>query len=87
MLCMGKNDRALILQVLSGNKEAYGALVLSHTQCLFRVAPSVTTMPRAQGTSGTMRHLYAGSRAAVRWPWFHSIRTMSKGVLQSTERS
>ncbi len=35
---MGKNDHAAIRAVLSGDKEAYAALVARHSQTLFRVA-------------------------------------------------
>jgi RNA polymerase sigma-70 factor (ECF subfamily) len=39
---MGKNDHATIRAVLSGDKEAYGALVERHSQTLFRVAFRIT---------------------------------------------
>ena len=39
---MDKNDHAAIQAVLSGNKEAYGALVVRHSQSLFRVAFRIT---------------------------------------------
>ena len=42
MFCMGKNDHAAIQAVLSGDKEAYGALVKQHSQSLFRVAWRIT---------------------------------------------
>jgi len=42
MLRMDRNDHAAIQAVLSGNKEAYGALVLRHSQSLFRVAFRIT---------------------------------------------
>ena len=42
MLRMDKNDHAAIQAVLSGNKEAYGALVVRHSQSLFRVAFRIT---------------------------------------------
>src|ERR1700683_3819906 len=42
MLRMGKNDQAAIRAVLSGDKEAYGALVVRHSQSLFRVAFRIT---------------------------------------------
>ena len=39
---MGMNDHAAIQAVLSGNTEAYGALVVRHSQSLFRVAFRIT---------------------------------------------
>jgi len=42
MLCMGKNDHAAIQAILSGDKEAYGALVVRHSPSLFRVAWRIT---------------------------------------------
>jgi RNA polymerase sigma-70 factor (ECF subfamily) len=42
MFCMGKNDHAAISAILAGNKEAYGALVMRHSQSLFRVAFRIT---------------------------------------------
>ena len=42
MFCMGKNDRAAISAILAGDKEAYGALVMRHSQSLFRVAFRIT---------------------------------------------
>src|SRR5271166_3021036 len=42
MFRMGKNDHAAIRAVLSGDKEAYGALVARHSQSLFRVAFRIT---------------------------------------------
>ncbi|MGA2217670.1 MAG: RNA polymerase sigma factor [Terracidiphilus sp.] len=39
---MDRNDHAAIQAVLAGNKEAYGALVLRHSQSLFRVAFRIT---------------------------------------------
>jgi len=39
---MDKNDHAAIQAVLSGNKEAYGALVRRHSHSLFRVAFRIT---------------------------------------------
>jgi len=42
MLRMDRNDHAAIQAVLAGNKEAYGALVLRHSQSLFRVAFRIT---------------------------------------------
>jgi RNA polymerase sigma-70 factor (ECF subfamily) len=39
---MGKNDHAVIKAILSGDKEAYGALVKAHSQTLFRVAWRIT---------------------------------------------
>jgi RNA polymerase sigma-70 factor (ECF subfamily) len=39
---MGKHDPALIRDILSGNKEAYGALVKSHSPKLFRLAFRIT---------------------------------------------
>ncbi|MGD0939108.1 MAG: RNA polymerase sigma factor [Terracidiphilus sp.] len=42
MVRMDKNDHAAIRAVLSGDKEAYGALVMRHSQSLFRVAFRIT---------------------------------------------
>ena len=42
MFCMGKNDHAAIQAILSGDKEAYGALVKQHSSSLFRVAWRIT---------------------------------------------
>ena len=42
MFRMGKDDRARIQAVLSGDKEAYGALVVRHSQTLFRLAYRIT---------------------------------------------
>src|ERR1017187_324940 len=39
---MDKNDHAAIRAILSGDKEAYGALVVRHSQSLFRVAFRIT---------------------------------------------
>ena|ERR1035441_5760697 len=39
---MGKNDHATIRAVLSGDKEAYGALVTQHSRGIFRVAYRIT---------------------------------------------
>jgi RNA polymerase sigma-70 factor (ECF subfamily) len=39
---MGKNDHAAIQAILSGDKEAYGALVVRHSPSLFRVAWRIT---------------------------------------------
>lgn len=39
---MGKNDQAAIRAILSGDKEAYGALVVRHSPSLFRVAFRIT---------------------------------------------
>jgi RNA polymerase sigma-70 factor, ECF subfamily len=39
---MGKNDHALIRAVLSGDKNAYGALVARHSHVLFRAAYRIT---------------------------------------------
>ena len=39
---MGKNDHEAIQAVLEGDKEAYGALVVRHSQSLFRVAFRIT---------------------------------------------
>jgi RNA polymerase sigma-70 factor (ECF subfamily) len=39
---MDKNDHAAIRAVLAGDKEAYGALVVRHSQSLFRVAFRIT---------------------------------------------
>ncbi|MGA3010292.1 MAG: sigma-70 family RNA polymerase sigma factor [Terracidiphilus sp.] len=42
MFCMGKNDHAAVRATLNGDKEAYGALVVRHSQSLFRVAYRIT---------------------------------------------
>src|SRR6202161_4525465 len=42
MFRMDKNDQAAIRAVLSGDKEAYGALVIRHSGKLFRVAFRIT---------------------------------------------
>lgn len=42
MVRMGKNDHAAIQAVLTGDKEAYGALVKLHGASLFRVAFRIT---------------------------------------------
>jgi RNA polymerase sigma-70 factor (ECF subfamily) len=42
MVRMDKNDHAAIQAVLSGDKDAYGALVQRHSQSLFRVAFRIT---------------------------------------------
>ena len=42
MFRMDKNDHAAIRAVLSGDKEAYGALVVRHSHRLFRVAFRIT---------------------------------------------
>ena len=42
MQCMGKNDHETVKAVLDGDKEAYGALVVRHSQSLFRVAFRIT---------------------------------------------
>ena len=42
MLRMDPNDHAAIRAVLSGDREAYGALVVRHSQKLFRVAFRIT---------------------------------------------
>jgi RNA polymerase sigma-70 factor (ECF subfamily) len=42
MFRMGKNDQAAIRAILSGDKEAYGALVVRHSPSLFRVAFRIT---------------------------------------------
>jgi RNA polymerase sigma-70 factor (ECF subfamily) len=42
MLRMGKNDHETIRAVLSGDKEAYGALVVRHSHSLLRVAFRIT---------------------------------------------
>lgn len=39
---MGKNDHSIIRAVLSGDKDAYGALVVQHSQSVFRVAFRIT---------------------------------------------
>jgi RNA polymerase sigma-70 factor (ECF subfamily) len=39
---MGRNDHDTIRAVLSGEKDAYGALVVRHSQTLFRVAYRIT---------------------------------------------
>jgi RNA polymerase sigma-70 factor, ECF subfamily len=42
MFRMGRNDHETIRAVLSGDKEAYGALVVRHSHSLFRVAFRIT---------------------------------------------
>ena len=42
MVRMGRNDHAVIEAVLAGDKEAYGALVVRHSESLFRVAFRIT---------------------------------------------
>src|SRR5580698_1971294 len=42
MVQMGQNDHEAIRAVLSGDKEAYGALVVRHSRTLFRVAFRIT---------------------------------------------
>src|SRR5271170_4067963 len=42
MFRMDKNDQAAIRAVLSGDKDAYGALVVGHSGKLFRVAFRIT---------------------------------------------
>ena len=42
MIRMDKNDHASIQAVLSGDKEAYGTLVVRHSHSLFRVAYRIT---------------------------------------------
>ena len=42
MLRMGTNDHETIRAILSGDKEAYGALVVRHSRSLFRVAYRIT---------------------------------------------
>jgi RNA polymerase sigma-70 factor (ECF subfamily) len=42
MIRMGKNDHASIRAVLSGDREAYGALVARHSHSLFRAAYRIT---------------------------------------------
>ena len=39
---MGNDDHALIRRVLTGEKDAYGALVARHSQAMFRVAFRIT---------------------------------------------
>src|SRR5580700_10419651 len=39
---MEENEHSIIRAVLSGNKEAYGALVVRYSQALFRVAFRIT---------------------------------------------
>ena len=39
---MGRNDHDTIRAVLSGDEDAYGALVTRHSQTLFRVAFRIT---------------------------------------------
>jgi len=39
---MDKNDHAAIQAVLAGDKDAYGPLVVRHSQSLFRVAYRIT---------------------------------------------
>src|ERR1039457_285235 len=42
MFRMGKSDQAAIRAILSGDKEAYGALVVRHSHSLFRAAFRIT---------------------------------------------
>jgi RNA polymerase sigma-70 factor (ECF subfamily) len=42
MVRMGRNDHETIRAVLSGDKDAYGALVVRHSHSLFRVAFRIT---------------------------------------------
>jgi RNA polymerase sigma-70 factor (ECF subfamily) len=42
MFSMDKNDHAAVRAVLAGDKEAYGALVVRHSQRLFRLAFRIT---------------------------------------------
>jgi RNA polymerase sigma-70 factor (ECF subfamily) len=42
MFRMGKDDQVAIREILSGDKEAYGALVVRHSPSLFRVAFRIT---------------------------------------------
>ena len=42
MVQMGQNDHEAIRAVLSGDREAYGALVIRHSRALFRVAYRIT---------------------------------------------
>jgi RNA polymerase sigma-70 factor, ECF subfamily len=42
MVQMGQNDHEAIRAVLSGDKDAYGALVMRHSRTLFRVAFRIT---------------------------------------------
>jgi RNA polymerase sigma-70 factor, ECF subfamily len=42
MSCMDRNDHAAIRAVLSGDKDAYGALVAQHSRTVFRVAYRIT---------------------------------------------
>jgi RNA polymerase sigma-70 factor (ECF subfamily) len=42
MGCMDRNDHAAIRAVLSGDKNAYGALVAQHSRSIFRVAYRIT---------------------------------------------
>lgn len=42
MGCMDKNDHATIRAVLSGDKDAYGALVAHHSRSIYRVAYRIT---------------------------------------------
>jgi RNA polymerase sigma-70 factor, ECF subfamily len=42
MGCMDRNDHATIRAVLSGDKDAYGALVAEHSHSVFRVAYRIT---------------------------------------------
>jgi len=42
MGCMGLSDHATIRAVLSGDKDAYGALVAQHSRSVFRVAYRIT---------------------------------------------
>src|SRR5260370_35849344 len=39
---MEENDHSIVRAVLSGDKEAYGALVVRHSQTVFRVAFRIT---------------------------------------------
>src|SRR5260370_34432909 len=39
---MDENDHSIVRAVLSGDKEAYGALVVRHSQTVFRVAFRIT---------------------------------------------
>jgi RNA polymerase sigma-70 factor (ECF subfamily) len=39
---MEENDHSIVRAVLSGDKEAYGALVVRHNQSVFRVAFRIT---------------------------------------------
>src|ERR1700733_4610161 len=42
MGCMDKNDHATVRAVLSGDKDAYGALVAHHSRSIYRVAYRIT---------------------------------------------